>query len=42
MEVGLEISTEENMYMVVFHYKNVGQNHNLLIANKALKSLLHL
>jgi hypothetical protein len=28
-------NTNKAKYMVVFHHQNSGQNHNLLIANKA-------
>jgi hypothetical protein len=34
-EVCLKVNTEKITYVVVSHHQNVGQNHNLLIANKS-------
>jgi hypothetical protein len=31
---------ERTNYMVMFHHQNLGQNHNLLIANKSLKNVI--
>jgi hypothetical protein len=39
-EVGLEVNTEGTKYMVVSHYQNAGQNHNLLTANKSFENLV--
>jgi hypothetical protein len=36
-EVGLEVNPENTKYMVISCHWNVGQNHNLLTANKSLK-----
>jgi hypothetical protein len=38
-KVGLEVNTEKTKYMVVSHHQNVGQNHNLLIANKSFENV---
>jgi len=38
-EVGFEGNTKKSMYMFVSHHQNVGQNHNLLIANKPLENV---
>jgi hypothetical protein len=34
-ETGLEVNTEKATYIVMSCYQNVGQNHNLLAANKS-------
>jgi len=36
-EDGLEGNVEKTKYMVASHHQNVGQSHNLLIANKSFK-----
>jgi len=36
-EVGVDVNTEENKYMVMSHRQNAGQNHNIKIANKSFK-----
>jgi hypothetical protein len=33
-EVGLEVNAEKTKYLFMFHHQNVGENHNLMIANK--------
>jgi hypothetical protein len=38
-EVGLQVNTEKTEYMIVSHYQNVGQNHNLLIAIKFFENV---
>jgi len=40
-EVGLELNTEktEYEYMVISRHQNVGQNHNLLVANKSFENV---
>jgi hypothetical protein len=38
-EVGLYVNIEKTKYMVVSHHQNVGQNHNLLIANKSFENV---
>jgi hypothetical protein len=38
-EVGLEVNTEKTKYMVVSHHQNVGQNHNLLVANEFFENV---
>jgi len=38
-EVGLEVSTEKTKYMVMYHYQNAGQSHNLLIAIMCFENL---
>jgi hypothetical protein len=39
-EVGLEVNAEKTKYMVMSCHQNVGQNRNLLIANKSFKSVV--
>jgi len=34
-KAGLEVCTQKTKYMFVSCHKNAGQNHNLLIPNKA-------
>jgi hypothetical protein len=41
-EVGLEVNTEKTKYKVVSCHQNVGQNHNLLTANKSFESVAKL
>jgi hypothetical protein len=36
-EVSLEANKEKTKYMVMSHHQYVGQNHNLLIANKSFE-----
>jgi hypothetical protein len=36
-EVCLEINTEKTKHMLVSHHQNVGQNHNLLTANRSFE-----
>jgi hypothetical protein len=38
-DVGLEVNAEKTKYMVMSCHQNVGQNHNLLIANKSFKNV---
>jgi hypothetical protein len=38
-EVGLEVNTEKIKCMDVSRHQNVGQNHNLLIANKSFENV---
>jgi hypothetical protein len=38
-EVGLEVNTEETKCRILSFHRNVGQNHNLLIANKFFKNV---
>jgi hypothetical protein len=38
-EVGLEVNTERNKYMVISHHWNAGQNHNLVIAKKSFENV---
>jgi hypothetical protein len=38
-EVGLEVNTENSKYMVMSRHQNVGQNYNLLIANKSFQTV---
>jgi hypothetical protein len=38
-ETGLEVNTEKNKYMVTYCHQNVGQNHNLMIANKSFENV---
>jgi len=38
-DIILEVNTEKTKYMVVSRQQNVGQNHNLLIANKSFGNL---
>jgi hypothetical protein len=34
-EVDLEVNVEKTKYMLVSHYQNAGQNHDIKIANKS-------
>jgi len=38
-EAGLEVNTEKTTCIVVSHHQNVGQNHNLLNANKSFENV---
>jgi hypothetical protein len=38
-EVGLEVNTEKTKNMVMSHHQNVGQYHNLMIANKSFENV---
>jgi hypothetical protein len=38
-EVGLEVNTEKTKYMVVSSHQNVGENYDLLIANKTFENV---
>jgi hypothetical protein len=38
-EVGLEVNTEKIKYVVVSRHQNVGQNCNVLIANKSFENV---
>jgi hypothetical protein len=38
-KVGLEVNTEKAKYMVTSCHQNVGQYHNLLIANKSFENM---
>jgi hypothetical protein len=38
-EVGLEVNTKEPKYMFMSCHQNVGQNHNLLIANNSFENV---
>jgi len=38
-EVGLEVNAEKTKRMVVFRYQNIGQNYNVLIANKSFENM---
>jgi hypothetical protein len=40
-EVDLDVNTEKTKYMLMSHHQNVGQNPNLLTANKFLKNVTH-
>jgi len=35
----VERKTEKTKYMVMSRHQNVGQNHNLLVANKSFESV---
>jgi hypothetical protein len=37
MEIGLETNMEKTKYMAVSHQQNVGQNHNIPVANKTFE-----
>jgi hypothetical protein len=36
-KVGMEVNAEKNKYMLLSHYQNAGQNHNMMIAKRSLK-----
>jgi len=38
-EVSLEVNTEKTKCVVMYHHQNIGQNHNLLIANKSFENM---
>jgi len=38
-EVGIEVNVETHKYMVMSRHQNVGQNHNLRIANKFFENV---
>jgi hypothetical protein len=38
-EVGLDVNTKKNKYIVMSCHQNIGQNHNLLIVNKSLEAV---
>jgi hypothetical protein len=38
-EVVLEVNTEKTKYLVVSGHQNIGQNYNLLIANKSSENV---
>jgi hypothetical protein len=38
-EVGLEVNKEETRHMVVSRHQNLGQNYNLLTANKSFENV---
>jgi hypothetical protein len=39
-QVGLEINTEKTKNAVISHHQNVGQNQNLLVANKSFENVV--
>jgi aromatic ring-opening dioxygenase LigB subunit len=38
-EVSPKVNTEKSKYIVVSYHQNMGQNHNLLIDNKAFEKV---
>jgi hypothetical protein len=38
-EVGLEVNTEKTKYMLLSHYQNAGQNHDIKIANRCFENV---
>jgi hypothetical protein len=36
---GLEVNTEKSKYMLISHHQNVGQNHNIMIANTSIENV---
>jgi hypothetical protein len=38
-EDGLQVNTEKTKCVIMFRHKNLGQYHNLLIANKAFENV---
>jgi hypothetical protein len=38
-EVGLEVNTEETKYMLLSRHQNVGQNHDIKIANRCFENV---
>jgi hypothetical protein len=38
-EVGVEVSTEETKYMFLSHHQNLGQNHDMKIANRCFEKV---
>jgi hypothetical protein len=41
-EVGLEVNTEKTKYMLLSRHQNVGQNHDIKIANRSLETVAQL
>jgi hypothetical protein len=39
MEVGVEVNTDKTKYIAVSRHQNVGQNQNVLIANKSFENV---
>jgi hypothetical protein len=42
MEIGLEVNTEKTEYMFTSEHQNTGQNHNVKVASKSLKTVANL
>jgi hypothetical protein len=38
-EVGLEVNTEKNKYMLLSRHQNAGQNHDIKIANRCFENV---
>jgi hypothetical protein len=38
-EVGLEMSTENTKHMLLSHYQNASQNHDIKIANRFIENM---
>jgi hypothetical protein len=38
-EVGLEVNIEKTKYMLLSHYQNAAQNHDIMIANRSFENV---
>jgi hypothetical protein len=38
-EIDIKVNTEKSEYMVASYHQTIGQNHNLLLANKSFENV---